>query len=199
AYKAAQSVRLGFFGPLLLNEDILSSKVVYCVGLRNEGAKAVANVRVNIDLVDGHPRPTLAMSLPIFHAAAGSTALQPGEAEYFCVARTVDGTTEDEGAVAICCHDNLVAPRFRLLELADGKNIALSASGDGASTTTQRIRIFGNREAAGTARLQLRLLPGADETPPQVVGRALAAPLRADDSGTRLRSEDPAAPQRPED
>ena len=99
ALMSAQSSTLSFFtgenGPLRLSEDMLSSKVVYCIGLRNEGTKAVGNVRVTIEGVEGHTRPTVAPSLPIFRTPADNADLQPGESEYFCVMRRTEGSNED--------------------------------------------------------------------------------------------------------
>jgi hypothetical protein len=175
----AQASKLSFFTwdnrPLRLSEDILSSKVVYCIGLRNEGAKAVGNVRVNIDLVEGHPRPTFAASLPIFRTPADNADLQPGESEYFCVMRTMDGPKEDDGTVVICCHSDLITPSFSLWEMVEGRAMTLSAYSDGAPQITKRIQISSKREAGATWSLHLKLLPDADKAPMPVVEQSPVA------------------------
>lgn len=166
---STQMSKLGFFtgdnGPLRLSEDILSSKVVYCIGLRNEGKKAVANVRVTIDAIDGQPQQTPAGSLPIFRSPADHAELQPGESEYFCLMRIVDGAGQDDGAVVLCCPDNQGAPRCGLRELQGGATIMLSACGEGAPRLTRRIRISSKREAETPWSLDLQLLPDAEEAP----------------------------------
>ena len=167
AWMEPRTSRLAFFtgehGPLRLSEEICSSKIVYCVGVRNEGTKTAGSVRVNIDSVEGYAPPTSEVSLPIFRSPDNSASLQPGESEYFCVMRKMDGAGADDGSVAICCHDNPIKPSFSIQELADGRTITLSAHSEGARRATRQIRISTNREADATWSLDMRLLPGADE------------------------------------
>lgn len=175
---SAQASKLGFFtgenGPLRLSEDILSPKIVYCIGLRNEGKKAVANARVTIDGINGQPQ-TPAAPLPVFRNPADNAGLQPGESEYFCVMRIVDGAKEDDGTVALCCPDGQADLRCGLRELQGGATITLTASGDGASHLTQRIRIASKRGTVGWS-LDLTLLPDADEAPMPLIEPSPAAP-----------------------
>jgi hypothetical protein len=170
---SAQMSKIGFFtgenGPLRLSEDIQSAKAVYCIGVRNEGRKAVAGVRVTIDVIDGQPPQTPAASLPIFRNPADNTELQPGESEYFCVMRIVDGAGQDDGTVALCCRDNQAAPRCGLRELQEGATITLSACGEGAPRLTRRIRIASKRDAGAPWSLDLTLLPDAEEAPAPVL------------------------------
>ena len=87
AWMEPRTSRLDFFtgdnGPLRLSEDICSSKIVYCVGVRNEGTKTAGSVRVNIDSVEGYAPPTSEASLPIFRSPDNSASLQPGEFRVF--------------------------------------------------------------------------------------------------------------------
>jgi len=173
AFTAAQMSKLGFFsgesGPLRLSEDLLSSKVVYCIGLRNEGKKAVGNVRVMIDGIEGYSGPAGVAALPIFRSPADNADLQPGESEYFCVMRIVEGSAEGEGAAVICCQEGQAAPRFGFGELAEGRAITLSACSEGAPRTTKQIRISLKQEAPAPVSLDLELLPDIDDTPARVV------------------------------
>jgi hypothetical protein len=167
AWVEPRAAKLNFFtwdnGPLRLSEDICSSKVVYCVGVRNEGTKTAGSVRVNIDSVEGYAPPTSEASLPIFRSPDNSVSLQPGESEYFCVMRKMDGAGADDGSVAICCHDNPTKSSFSIQELADGRTITLSAHSEGARRATRQIQISSKREADATSSLDMRLLPAADE------------------------------------
>jgi hypothetical protein len=165
ALASAQLSKLAFFtgenGPLRLSEDLLSPKVVYCIGLRNEGKKAVENARVTIDGIDGHP--AFAACLPIFCDPAESAALQPGESEYFCLARIIEPSPDRDGSVAICCPDEEAAPRFALQELGEGRVMTLSASSEGASPIAERIQISSKHAADAPWSLDLRLLPNEEE------------------------------------
>ena len=167
---SAQLSKLSFFtgenGPFCLSEDILSPKIVYCIGLRNEGKKAVAGARVTVDVIDGQPPQTPAASLPIFRGPADNAELQPGESEYFCVMRIVEGVGPDDGTVALCCPDDQTALRCGLSELQAGATITLSACGEGAPRLTRRIRVSSKREAGAPWSLDLQLLPEAEEPPP---------------------------------
>src|SRR5262249_55138595 len=142
-FASAQMSKLSFFtgenGPLRLSEDVLSAKVVYCVGLRNEGRKPIAGVRGTVDVIDGQPPLAPAASLPIFRNPADNAELQPGESEYFCVMRIVDGAGQDDGTVALCGPDDQDALRCGLRELQGGATITLSARGEGAPRLTRRI------------------------------------------------------------
>jgi hypothetical protein len=187
-----QTSKLNFFtwddGPLRLSEDILSSKIVYCIGVKNEGTKLAGRVRVNIDSVEGYPRPTSEALLPIFRTPDNSADLQPGESEYFCVMRRMEGASEDDGRVVICCHSDLVTPRFGIQELVDSRTMTLSAHSEGAPRTTKQIQISSKREAGATWSLHFRLLPNADETPTRVVEqRPVARPPRVREAWDRVK------------
>jgi hypothetical protein len=181
--------KLRFFtwenAPLRLTEDMTSAKVVYCVGLTNEGPVTVRNVRVSIDAVEGYGHPTFPARLPIFRAAGDNADLHPGESEYFCVARIADQAGDDGGQASICCHGDLMKPAFPLEALEGGRTIALTAYGDGAPKTSSRVRLSSGREAAAWS-LDLTLLPVAEEAP------AEAAP-----APSRPRPEEPHPVQRP--
>src|SRR4030095_5013522 len=120
-----QTSKLNFFTwdsrPLCLSEDILSPKIVYCIGVKNEGPKIAGSVRVNIDSVEGYPRPISEASLPIFRAPDNNADLHPCESEHYCVMRRMDGASEDGGRVAICCHGDLATPNFGIQELLDSR------------------------------------------------------------------------------
>lgn len=173
-----QASKLSFFtwdnGPVRLSEDILSSKIVYCIGLRNEGPKAVGSARVNIDVVEGHLRPISQASLPIFRAPTDNADLQPGEFEYFCVMRMVDGPREDEGTVMICCHNNLITPTFSLREMVEGRTMTLSACSQGAPQITKRIQILSKRNAEGAWSITLKLSPDTDNDVMPVIAQGTA-------------------------
>ena len=191
AWLKPRTSTLSFFtgdnGPLRLSEDIGSSKIVYCVGIKNEGTKTAGSVRVNIDSVAGYAPPTSGASLPIFRSPDNSVSLQPNESEYFCVMRRVDGASPDDGTVAICCHDNLIAPSFGIQELADGRIIALSVHSDGARGVARQIRISSKREADATWSLDMSLLPAAEESSePAAVQRPVAAGAR--EAWSRIRA-----------
>ena len=200
---SAQMSRLGFFtgenGPLRLSEDILSPKVVYCIGVRNEGRKVVGGVRMTLDAIDGQPPQTLPAPLPIFRSPADHAELQPGESEYFCVARIVDGAGPDDGTVVLCCPDDEGALRCGVRELQDGATIALSAHGEGAPRLTRRIRISSKHEAGAPWSLDLQLLPDVEEAPAPVpaLEQSHEAPPPAPDAAapsTPLVEEAAAAP-----
>jgi hypothetical protein len=183
AWAEPRTSRLSFFtwdnGPLRLSEDIGSSKIVYCVGVKNEGTRTAGSVRVNIDSVAGYAPPPSGASLPIFRNPENSVSLQPNESEYFCVMRRMDGASPDDGTVAICCHDNLITPSFGIQELADGRTITLSVHSEGTHGTTRQIQISSNSAADATWSLQMSLLPDTDETPVQAPEqRSVAAGAR---------------------
>jgi hypothetical protein len=188
-----QTPRLNFFtwddGPLRLSEDILSSKIVYCVGVKNESTKIAGRVRVNIDSVEGCPGPATEASLPIFRSPDNSVDLQPDEAEYFCVMRRMDGATEDDARVAICCHDNLTTPSFGVRELVDGRTVTLSARSEGAPRTTKQIQISSKRDAYATWSLHLKLIPNAEEVLLRVAEhRPVARPYQVKEASDRMRA-----------
>jgi hypothetical protein len=183
--------KLRFFtwenAPLRLTEDMTSAKVVYCVGLANEGPVTVRNVRVSIDAVEGYGHPTFPARLPIFRTAGDNADLHPGESDYFCVARIADPAGGDGGQASICCHGDLMKPAFPLAALEAGRTIALSAYGDGAPKASSRIRLSSRREAAAWS-LDLELLPAAEEPP---------APAETAPAASRPRPETTPAEQRP--
>lgn len=192
AWMEPRTSRLGFFtgdnGPLRLSEDICSSKIVYCVGVRNEGTKTAGNVRVNIDSVEGYPPPSSEASLPIFRSPDDSASLQPGESEYFCVMRKMDGAGADDGSVAICCHGNPAKPSFGIQELADGRTITLSVHSEGARGAARQIQISSKREADATWSLDMSLLPAAEESSePAAEQRPVAAGAR--EAWNRIRAK----------
>ena len=203
-YKAlvsAQTPRLCFFsgenGPLCLSEDIVSPKLVYCIGLRNEGAKAISAVRVAIEGIEGYPPSTPAGSLPIFRNPADQADLQPGESEYFCVMRRMEGAEGDEGRIVLCCHRDFVAPGFGLGELVGGRAMTLTASSAGAPQTTKRVRISSQREEAGWS-LDLQLLPDTGTPPIPVVEHSpIARPTQDSDPAPMPAAEQPPAAQPP--
>jgi hypothetical protein len=188
---AERTPKLRFFtwenAPLRLTEDMTSAKVVYCVGLANEGTVTVRNVRVSIDAVEGYGHPTSPARLPIFRTAGDDADLHPGESEYFCVARIADPAGDDGGQASICCYNDLMKPAFPLEALAGGRTLALTAYGDGTPKTSSRIRISSRREAAAWS-LDLKLLPVAEEPP---------APVEAAPAAIRPRPEETHAEQRP--
>jgi hypothetical protein len=183
--------RLRFFtwenAPLRLTEDMTSAKVVYCVGLVNEGSITVRNVRVSVDAVEGYGRPTFPARLAIFRTAGDNADLHPGESEYFCVARIADQAGGDGRQASICCHGDLMKPAFPLEALEAGQTIALTAYGDGTPKASSRIRLSSRREAAAWS-LDLKLLPAAEEAP---------APAEAAPAPSRPRPEEPHPEQRP--
>jgi len=194
ASKASQTSRLNFFtwdnGPLRLSEGILPSKIVYCIGVKNEGTKIAGKARVNIDSVEGYPRSTSEASLPIFRTPNNSADLQPGESEYFCVMRMINGASEDDGRVVICCHNDMVAPSFGIQELVDSRTMTLSACSEGALRTTKQIQISSKREAGATWSLHFKLLPTADEVPTLVVERRpVPGPPQVKEAWDRVRSK----------
>lgn len=165
--------------PLRLSEDVISSKVVYCIGLTNEGATTVRNVRVNIDAVEGYARPTIPARLPIFRTADDNADLHAGESEYFCVTRIVSSPSDNDGTANICCHNDLMKSAFPLQELVNGRTIAVSAYGDGTPKTTRRIRISSKQEAAIWS-LDLKLLPDGDGAPTPLEQRPVPSQPRAE-------------------
>jgi hypothetical protein len=173
AWMKPRTSKLSFFtwdnGPLRLSEDICSSKIVYCVGVRNEGTKVAGSVCVNIQSVEGCARPTSGASLPIFRSPDNSVSLQPDESEYFCVMRRIGGASVLDGKVALCCHNNLVTPSIGIQELVHGRIIALSAHSEGAHRITGKIQISSKRETDATWSLHMMLLPAADETSVQTL------------------------------
>ena len=197
---SAQLSKLGFFtgenGPLRLSEDILSPRVVYCIGVRNEGKKAVGSLRVMLDVIEGQPPQTLVAPLPIFGSPADHAELQPGESEYFCVMRMVDGTEPDDEAVVLCCPDGQEALRCGLRELQDGATITLSACGERAPRLTRRIRISSKREAGAPWSLDLQLLPDAEEASAPAPA---PAPAREQSHDVPSPAPDAAAPSMPVD
>lgn len=194
AWMEPRRSKLSFFtwdnGPLRLSEDVSSSKIVYCVGVKNEGTKIAGSVRVNIDSVAGHAHPPAEASLPIFRTPDNSVSLQPGESEYFCVMRRMDGASPTDGEVAICCHNNLISPSFSIQELVDGRTITLSAHSEGAHRTTKKIQISSKREADATWSLHMNLLRDADEAPIQVLEQrpVVAGPPRVREAWNRVRA-----------
>jgi hypothetical protein len=144
---------------------------------------------VNIDSVEGYAPPTSEVSLPIFRSPDNSTSLQPGESEYFCVMRKMDGAGGDDGSVAICCHDNPIKPSFSIQELADGRTITLSVHSEGARGATRQIQISTKREAEATWSLDMRLLPDADKASVQALGQrpVAAGPSQVREAWNRVR------------
>jgi hypothetical protein len=195
AWMAPRTSRLDFFtgdnGPLRLSEEICSSKIVYCVGVRNEGTKTAGSVRVNIDSVEGYAPPTSEASLPIFRSPDSSTSLQPGESEYFCVMRKMDGAGADDGNVAICCHGNPIKPSFGIQELVDGRTIALSVHSEGARGVTRKIQISTKRDADAAWSLDMRLLPDADEASVRALEQrpGAARPPQVREAWNRVRAK----------
>ena len=190
----AQTSRLNFFtwddGPLRLSEDILSSKVVYCIGVKNEGMKIAGSVRVNIDSVEGYPCQTSEASLPIFRTPDNKADLQPGESEYFCVMRRMDGGSEDDARVVICCHGDVITPSFGIQELVDRRTMTLSAHSEGAPRTTKQIQISSKREAGAAWSVHFRLLPNADKAAMRVVGQhSVARPPRVKEAWDGVRAK----------
>jgi hypothetical protein len=131
---------------------------------------------VTLDEVDGHPRPAAAASLPIFRSSDDKADLRPGETEYFCVLRILEGTDQEEGTAVICCHDDQGAPRFGLRELAEGRAITLSAWSEGAPRTTRRLQISSRREAGAAWSLDMTLLPDTDGAPARMDEQAPVVP-----------------------
>lgn len=174
--ESQQTPKLGFFtgenGSLRLNEDVLSSKVVYCIGIRNEGLKTIGNVRVNLDVVEGLPRPIFPERLAIFRTTGDSVDLHPGEAEYFCLMRTIETPSKAEEKLKICCHNDLFSPIVPVQDFVDGRMIALSAYGDGAPRATRRIQVSAKHEAAIWS-FDLKLFQNDDQAP----SRTEPAPL----------------------
>jgi hypothetical protein len=195
AWMERRTSKLDFFtgdnGPLRLSEEICSSKIVYCVGVKNEGRKTAGSVRVNIDSVEGYAPPSSEASLPIFRSPDNSVSLQPGESEYFCVMRRMDGAGADDGSVAICCHDNPIKSSFSIQELADGRTITLSAHSEGARGATRKIQISSTREADATWSLDMRLLPDAEEASVRALEQrpVAAGPPQVREAWNRVRAK----------
>jgi hypothetical protein len=195
AWAEPQTSKLNFFtwdnGPLRLSEDIGSSKIVYCVGVKNEGTKIAGSVRVDIDSVAGYARPTSGASLPIFRSPENGVSLQPNESEYFCAMRRMDGASAHDGAVTICYHNNLITPSFGIQELVDGRTITLSAHSGGAHRTTKQIQISTNREADATWSLHMSLLRDADEAPMRALAQppVAAGPRQVREAWNRVRAK----------
>lgn len=187
--------RLSFFtwnnGPLRLNEDIGSSRIVYCIGVTNEGTKIAESVRVSFDSVEGSELPASDASLPIFRSPDSSVSLQPDESEYFCVMRRIDGAGAPDSEVALCCGNNPMTPRFPIEELADGRAMTLSAHSDGPNRTTAQIRISSKRAADATWSLHMVLMRNADETPAPAPAQDLiaAAPAQVREVWKRARTK----------
>jgi hypothetical protein len=110
--------------------------------------KTIRNVRVNLDVVEGHPRPIFPERLAIFRTTGDSVDLHPGEAEYFCLMRTIATPSKAEEKLKICCHNDLFSPIVPVQDFVDGRMIALSAYGDGAPRATRRIQVSAKHEAA---------------------------------------------------
>jgi hypothetical protein len=165
-----QASKLKFFtwednGPVRLSEDVLSSKIVYCIGVRNEGTKIAGRVHVNIDGIEGYPRPTSGAPLPIFQSPDSNADLKPGDSEYFCVMRKIERSAEDDVRVTICCHSDLETPNLSIQELMAGRTMTLSAHSEGAPSITRQIQISSKHEPGANWALHFRLLPNADEVP----------------------------------
>jgi hypothetical protein len=188
-----QTSKLNFFTwdsrPLCLSEDILSPKIVYCIGVKNEGPKIARSVRVNIDSVEGYPRPISDASLPIFRAPDNSADLQSGESEYYCVMRRMDGASEDGERAAICCHGDLATPIFGIQELLDSRTMTLSVYSEGVPRTTNQVQISSKREPGTAWSLHFRLLPNADEAPTRAVEqRPVARAPQVKEAWDRVRA-----------
>jgi len=176
-------------GPFRLSEGISSSKVVYGIGVKNEGTKTARSVRVDVDSVEGYPPLTSGASLPIFRTPDNNVDLQPAESQYFCVMRRIDEASEGGGRVVICCDNDLVTPSFGIQELVGGRTMTLSAHSEGAPRTTKQIQISSKGEAGSTWLLDFRLLPNADEAPMQVGQRPVAWPPQVKEAWNRLRGK----------
>ena len=193
AWVQAPTSKLSFFtwnnGPLRLNEDIGSSRIVYCVGVTNEGTKTAEGVRVSLDGVEGSALPASDASLPIFRSPDSSVSLQPEESEYFCVMRRIDGAGAPDSEVALCCRNSPMTPSFRIEELGDGRTITLSAHSDGANRTTAQIQISSKREADATWSLHMMLMRNADEAPVPEQDLIAAAPAQVREVWNRARAK----------
>jgi hypothetical protein len=174
ALTGPQAFKLSLFtrednGPLCLSEDILSSKIVYCIGIKNEGKRIARSVHVNIDSVEGYSGRISETPLPIFRNPDNSADLQPGDSEYFCVMRRIEGSGGDDGRVVICCHSDVGTPNFSIHELVVNRTMTLSAHSEGAPSITRQIQIASKHQSGATWSLHFKLLPNATEVATRVV------------------------------
>jgi hypothetical protein len=142
--KAAAGPKLSFFvgesGMLRLSEDPMGSKVVYCIGVRNDGLITVRDVHVSVDLMEGVSTPTFPARLRVFGGEEDGVVLRPNELEYFCVMKIVQSPDEHAGRVTLCCRD-LTGGSIHLLELLAGKVLTVSAAGENTPKISRQLRI----------------------------------------------------------
>lgn len=150
---------------LRLSEDLACSKVVYCIGVRNEGLTTVRDVHVNVDLMEGVSAPTFPVRLKVFGGEeAGVVVLHPNESEYFCVMKIVQSPEEHGGRATLCCHRDLMGGSIHLLELLRGRVLTVSASGENTPKITNQLRVVSKYDRPDWS-LAMTLSP-ADTTVP---------------------------------
>ena len=143
--KAAAGPKLSFFtgdtGTLRFSEDLTCSKIVYCIGVRNDGLTTVRDVQVNVDRMEGEPAPTFPVRLKVFGGEENGVILQPNESEYFCVMKIVQSPEEHTGRATLCCRRDFTGGSIHLLELLKGRALTVSASGENTPKITSRLRV----------------------------------------------------------
>jgi hypothetical protein len=162
--KAAAGPKLSFFtgdtGTLRLSEDLTCSKVVYCIGIRNEGSATVRDVHVNVDLMEDVPAPMFPARLRVFGREEDCVVLQPNESEYFCVMKIVESPEDHAGRASLCCDRDLMSGSIHLLELFKGKVLTVSAVGESIPKVTSRLRVVSRYDRSGWS-LAMTLSPGS--------------------------------------
>jgi hypothetical protein len=163
ALNAAAKPKLSFFsgdsGTLRLSEDLICSKIVYCIGVRNDGLTTVRDVRVNVDLMEGVSVPTFPARLKVFGAEEDCVVLHPNESEYFCVMKIVESSGEHSQRARLCCHRDLMNGSIHPLELLKGRVLTVSASGERTPKVTNQLRVVSKYDRSGWS-LAMTLSPG---------------------------------------
>lgn len=156
----ATKPKLSFFsgdnGPLRLSEDLTCSRIVYCIGVRNDGLTTVRDVHVDVDVMEGLPGPTFPARLKVFRGEQDCADLHPNETEYFCVMKIAESSEGYAGNANLCCHHDLMSASVHLLELLRGRVITVSAYGDGTPKITNKLRVVSKYDRAGWS-LDMRL------------------------------------------
>ena len=126
---------------LRLSEDLSGSKVVYCIGVRNDGLTTVRDVHVSVDLMEGVSAPAFPARLRVFGGKEAGVVLHPNESEYFCVMKIVQSPEEHAGRVTLCCCRDLAGGSIHLLELLAGRVLTVSAAGENTPKISRQLRI----------------------------------------------------------
>jgi hypothetical protein len=160
--KAAVGPKLSFFvgdsGMLRLSEDLIGSKVVYCIGVRNDGLTTARDVHVSVDLMEGVSAPTFPARLRVFGGDEAGVVLHPNESEYFCVMKIAQSPDDHAGSVTLCCSRDLTGGSIRLLELLAGRVLTVSAAGTNTPKISRQLRIV-SKYGRSDWSLAMTLLP----------------------------------------